>query len=404
MKICLINNLYKPFNRGGAENIVELTAAGLKADGHDVFIITSSPKVSAPLSQEAGGLNLSPLLKYNLKIYRFGVPNLSSYYNLNRLSLFLRFFWHLIDALNLGGYFKVKKILLRENPDLVITHNLKGLGYLTVRAIKRLNINHYHTLHDIQLLYPSGLMVYGEEKKVDGLWARFYQWLNKRLFNGVKVIISPSDWLLQEHLRRGFFTGSKKLILPNPILSAPSEPESLREEKERIILRFLYVGQVEKHKGILFLIENFKFFLKYVRLAELTLVGDGSELKAVGEMAVDCPEIKILGRQTREEVAYLMKRADCLIVPSLCYENSPTVIYEAFISGLPVLASSLGGSKELLAGDCGLLFRPADRIDFGEKLEWLSNNEVELKKMAARAKSKAANYKLDFYINKILNF
>ena len=44
MKICLINNLYKPFNRGGAEKVAETIVDGLIKAGHEVFIISTKPR------------------------------------------------------------------------------------------------------------------------------------------------------------------------------------------------------------------------------------------------------------------------------------------------------------------------------------------------------------------------
>ena len=147
MKICLINNLYKPYNRGGAERIVELIAAGLQGARHEVFLITTKPigrKQKAESRKQ--------------KVYYIN----ALYYNLNKLPKILRLFWHLCDMFDIGSYFKVKAILKKEKPDVVMTHNLKGVGYLIPSVIKNLGIKHIHTLHDIQLLHPSGLMMHGK--------------------------------------------------------------------------------------------------------------------------------------------------------------------------------------------------------------------------------------------------
>ena len=43
MKICLINNLYKPYNRGGAERVVEAMADDYYKSGNDIVIISTRP-------------------------------------------------------------------------------------------------------------------------------------------------------------------------------------------------------------------------------------------------------------------------------------------------------------------------------------------------------------------------
>ncbi len=52
-----------------------------------------------------------------------------------------------------------------------------------------------------------------------------------------------------------------------------------------------------------------------------------------------------------------MAEIDILVVPSLWYENAPLVIYEAFASNTPVIATALGGMAEAVTHEVnGLLF------------------------------------------------
>ena len=155
MKICLINNLYRPFNRGGAEKVCETIVKGLIKAGHEVFIITTKPR------------DQLSIINYQLPIYYLN----SLYYNLNKLPKFLRIFWHFWDLFNFASYFKIKKILQAEKCGAVITNNLMGAGFLTPLAIRSLNIKHLHIAHDIQLIYTSGFAYYGEERMIDNFFA-----------------------------------------------------------------------------------------------------------------------------------------------------------------------------------------------------------------------------------------
>ena len=225
-----------------------------------------------------------------------------------------------------------------EKVDLVITHNLRGLGFWTVRALK--NIKHIHILHDIQLIHPSGLMIQNEEEKINNVFAKLYFNITKKILASPNFAISPSAWLLEEHIARGFFKKSKKIVLPNPAEISESTKSHDRADGQ---IKFLYVGEIEKHKGIFLLIEAFLQCRKYYENISLDVIGKGS-----GE--ADLPRIQginYLGWKTKKEVASAMVSSDCLIVPSLCYENSPTVIYEAANSCLPVIASRIGGIGEL---------------------------------------------------------
>jgi glycosyltransferase involved in cell wall biosynthesis len=388
MKICLINNLYKPYAKGGAERIVELQAEGLIKAGHEVFIISTKPLFGNKKSE----------IK-NQKLYY--LPGL--FYNLDKMPKILRLPWHLLDMFDIGSYLKIKSILKKEKPDIVITHNLKGIGYLVPKAIKSLKLKHIHILHDIQLLHPSGLFICGKENQLKSLPAKIYADLCRRLFDSIDTIISPSAWLIEIHTEKKIFQKSKKIILPNPI-SISSEEDEIKKKKNKIF-RFLYAGQIENHKGILFLIKSFSILCQgFDRCRfELIIIGTGSKQKKAEKLARPNKYIKFLGQKQKEEIKDLMKSADCLVVPSLCYENSPTVIYEAAVVGLAVIAARLGGIPELIYKLGGILFKAGNEGDLMHQMKWAMDNPEALKKISDKSQKKIKELKLSRYISKLLS-
>lgn len=386
MKVCLINNLYKPYNRGGAERIVELTAAGLKENGHEVAIISTKPLL------EQGNGSREPGVYY-LK---------SFYYNLDKMPKFFRLFWHLFDILNVKSFFKIRSILKKEKCDLAITHNLTGIGFLTSLSVKSLKIKHIHVLHDIQLLHPSGLMMFGKEKIIGGFPAKIYQNLCRCLFGSPAAVISPSKWLSDLHVKNNFFRGSKKIIQPNPVVL--SNRRLIKKQKSGDII-FLYIGQIEEHKGILFLASAFRRAVQNNKLnpnSRLIIAGSGSASEKLASLIKDCGKIEFTGRIAGAEVENLMRLSDVLIVPSLCYENSPTVIYEAFSAGLPVVGSDLGGIAELLQTG-GVLFKPEDENDLIDKLIYSAGHITEMNQSAEQQAAVLAGLGIKEYANKIIN-
>jgi len=397
MKICLINNLYKPYARGGAETVVELTANGLKNKSCDVFIIT----VGRRRKTKRARAEWTPKARPSRADARQEIYYIDGiYYDLNKVPKFLRLFWHIWDMFDVGSYFFVRRVLKKEKPDIVMTHNLKGVGYLVPAAIRGLKIKHIHALHDIQLLHPSGLMFYGKEKIIDGTFAKVYRFMCRRLFGSPDAVISPSEWLLSEHIKRGFFQNSKKAVLPNPMKEGRRPTNSGR----RGSFKFLYVGQIEEHKGVLFLINAFrrfefgKNFPKGGAKPELLIVGDGSKSKQAEELAAGDENIKLLGRMKNGEVMELMRISDCLVMPSLCYENSPTVICEAISAGLPVVASRIGGVPELAEKD--LLFEPENERDLIRKMELAF--ERGRRRRAAAKPPKLNGFDIENYVGNLL--
>lgn len=355
MKIAIINNLYKPYQKGGAEKVAEITINQLQSLDHQVFLVTTRP-------QNRKEENTSP------KTYYIN----SKYYNLKDYSYTYRLLWQIDNVFNIRKSLKLREILKKEKPDLIISNNLMGLSFLSFFIIRQLKIKHVHILHDIQLIHPSGLIFYHQENIANTLAAKIFQLLNKKISASPDLIVSPSKWLLEKHLRRGFFKKSKKLVLDNPLAFKKVETKKeITENKESY--NFIFVGQIEEHKGIIFLIKTFNK-IKNKRNIKLTIVGNGTLMDEARELAKDNKNISFLGKKNGDEVRAELLKHDCLIVPSLCYENSPTVIYEASAFNLPVIASDLGGISELIKKYKGILFEAKNSHDLINKIDYFCNN------------------------------
>lgn len=347
MKICLINNLYPPYARGGAEKVTAALASSYRAGGHEVFIITTAPeKYSEPEGSD-------------IRVFRLK----SDFYNLGFLPVWRRFFWHIGNLLSAKKYKQIKDILAQEKPGLVMTHNLMGISLQAARAIRRLKITHHHFLHDIQLLHPSGLLIFGREKMIDSWPARIYQSLTNLLIGSPALVISPSRWLLLEHQRRGFFKGCPAEIKRLEDIFSVSFPAPRPAAPLR---RLFFAGQIEAHKGIFFLIEAFKS--QAGADFHLRIAGDGSGIEQAKQQADSDPRIAFLGKLDQAGLAAEFAAADALVMPSLCYENYPLIIIEARAAGLPVVAAKLGGIPEAI-GPGDQLFNPGDPEDLFIKLK-----------------------------------
>jgi glycosyltransferase involved in cell wall biosynthesis len=81
------------------------------------------------------------------------------------------------------------------------------------------------------------------------------------------------------------------------------------------------------------------------------------------------PNVTVHGPIPHADVPKALSALDVLVVPSIWPENSPLVIHEAFLAGLPVIASNVGGIPELVThGVNGLLFRAGDVDDLSRAL------------------------------------
>lgn len=189
---------------------------------------------------------------------------------------------------------------------------------------------------------------------------------------GVDLFIAPSKFLREKFREWGI--PSEKLLYLNygferePLLSVRKEPS----EK----VRFAYIGSVMPHKGVDLLVEAFN-----------GLPHGGAELKIYGEPSFQPafyqklrenarhPGIRFEGFLPVDKVAEAYQRIDALVVPSRWFENSPLTMQEAFLCGSAVIASDLGGMKELVTPRVnGLLFETGNVQDLRRAmLEYLSN-------------------------------
>jgi glycosyltransferase involved in cell wall biosynthesis len=222
----------------------------------------------------------------------------------------------------------------------------------------------------------------------------------RHLFGSPHVVISPSQFLRDFYLLRGFFKKSRVEVLRNP-LTFPRliSPQIARASDN--IFRFLYVGQIESHKGVVELIQAFKKIADTD--TELHIVGGGSKLSVIQNLIEGDKRINVYGRLDRRELPAIFARMNMTVVPSLCYENSPTVIFESFAAGVPVLASNIEGIAELIRqGENGLTFPAGDIDELKNKLQWCLQNQEKVKDMGSKTSKSLEGLSLGEYIEKLI--
>jgi glycosyltransferase involved in cell wall biosynthesis len=125
--------------------------------------------------------------------------------------------------------------------------------------------------------------------------------------------------------------------------------------------RIACVGRLIFNKGPQFLIEAAPEVLQAHPEAEFVLVGDGPLRARLEERARELRighRVDFLG--SRSDVAAILQGCDVLVRPSLL-EGMPLAVLEAMACGLPVVATPVAGTSELVRdGENGLLVRPAD--------------------------------------------
>ncbi len=187
------------------------------------------------------------------------------------------------------------------------------------------------------------------------IWRVFTKWVIRR-----SAAVTPVSTELKD-IMHTLGTPECKLELPRfGVDTDMFRPAEISGKVKRTV-RLLYVGALVPKKGLQTLFEALAD--PAFRDVNLLVVGAGyyaSELKAM------CNNVG-LGERTRwtgslppADVAEIMRSSDILCLPSFT-EGSPNVIKEAMASGLPVLATRVGGIPDLVNhGKTGLLFEPGN--------------------------------------------
>lgn len=139
----------------------------------------------------------------------------------------------------------------------------------------------------------------------------------------------------------------------------------------------LFVGRLVEHKNLPRLLDAFARVAAERPHVRLLLVGGGPLHDA---LVARIRELKLDGRALllgeRPDVAALMKAADLLVAPSL-REGMSNVILEAMALGLPVLATRVGGTPEVIEdGRHGVLVDPTDTQALGDAMLQLIDDPV----------------------------
>lgn len=172
--------------------------------------------------------------------------------------------------------------------------------------------------------------------------------------------------------------GHKVNYIPNAI-DTTSLPTQINKKFTKQII---FVGRLSKEKGIESIIKISKILPPELHLL---IIGSGPMEKEIKEIDVLYPNIHYLGYLTKEDLIPLVRGSDVLIQPSLA-EGISTTILEAMACKIPIIASNVGGNKELILNNQnGFLINPNSASELLEKILILSENKLLQQKFGQKS-------------------
>ena len=187
-------------------------------------------------------------------------------------------------------------------------------------------------------------------------------------FRAAELVCPVSESLRESIERHGI--SARFRVVPNTVDTSVFHPNGWATPREPPP-RLLTVAQMIPRKGLDYLLQALAMVATTRRDFALDVVGDGPELSAYTRLARELrlgDRVTFHGFKPKRAIAEMMRRASFFVLPSL-FENQPVVLIEAMASGLPVLATRVGGAPELVSEDVGLLVPPADAESLRQGIE-----------------------------------
>lgn len=297
--------------------------------------------------------------KYSIEVY---TGDYNNYNKKNPLSYIYNFFHKT----------HLSKHLYQFKPEIIHLHNyyhiLSPSILVAIKEYKKKhsNVKVIYTAHDFHLCFPNSGYYFFKEKqlvkitqnnkyaifnKIDhrgwfysflklSQWYLAYKILN--LTKTIDIIISPSVFL--KNILNLELKQKKEIhLIRNPFEYKACD--CIKKNNNNSPLKMVFVGRISFEKGI---IEFIQALLSYKEKYVFDIIGTGDPtyISKINKIK-NSNQVNLLGYKSREEILDILCNYDALVLPSLWYENFPTVILEASSKKINILTCNYGGMYEL---------------------------------------------------------
>ena len=322
MKLALVSPYDFAYPGGVTEHVAHLAEQFL-ARGHDVHIV-------APSSDDEA----EPISSIDAPIHRIGrVVSIPANGSVARITLSLR------------SYLQAKRLLQEEQFDLIHLHEpmMPALPLTVLRHSNTTNVGTFHAFRNTPLTY-----FYGKP-----ILRPFF-----RKLHGHIVVSSAAQDFVGEYFRADY------RIIPNgidfPRFNTRYPPlEQLADGRPTV----LFVGRLEKRKGLKFLLRAWPKVLERQPNARLVVVGRGRPLEGYRRFAArqgwSPSDVVFAGYVAAEDLPRYYQACDVFCAPNTGQESFGIVLLEAMAAGAPIVASDIPGYRDVVSdGEQGLLVEP----------------------------------------------
>jgi glycosyltransferase involved in cell wall biosynthesis len=309
----------------------------------------------------------------------------------------------LLFLFNPSSFFALKRVLKEYEPDIVHLHTMNQVTPSVLFLLKKYPT--VMTLHGpetflsqllIWCVKPSYLKGEFYDKKdltmVGKLTYFYFNSIQKVLYKfglkNVDVFIAPSKYI-QDLTETDV----------SPIIHLPNFVELRTFHELMNTYHLLFVGRLEKLKGVEFLIQAMALITKVFPQTRLTIIGDGSDKTNLLNLSKRLQlekYIQFAGWVENKDLDAYYQNASIVVVPSVWVETFGIVILEAMSVGRPVIGTNIGGIPEIIDdGINGYLVAPQNPDQIAEKVIKLFWEGELLKELGRNARKTAEEFSIE---------
>ena len=353
MRICLVSREVAPFGGGGI-GVYVTALAGLLRDVADVTVITVGDHREPFDRLLAAG---DPRVPAGVTFHFVPAPDLRAVEH--------AFGYHHVWAASVLA--AVEELYGDDGPELIEVPDYHAEGFVLVQA----KLARHRSLRDTRLVARAHtsweMCALLDGHIADGRDERALTAMERHVLQHVDHVLWAGGDILGTYERyygRAALAAPRHVRHPAPILEATGEAQAAAPDDAPV--KLLFVGRLERRKGVLELIRAFQRSARDD--TTLTLAGGdtdsgptGSSMQATLElMTLGDDRIRLLGALPGPEIGALLAEHDVVIAPSR-WECWPYSVLEALQANRPVLATRVGGHAELVRpGETGWLVAPGE--------------------------------------------
>lgn len=290
---------------------------------------------------------------------------------------------------------RLKQLIPELHPDLIHAHSPSLTGVAAIRAGRRFGLP---VVYEVRALWEDGAVDHGTASPGDWRY-RLSRGLETWVLRHADAVTTICEGLRREIVARGI-EGEKVTVIPNAV-----DPVRFRLDGQRnpALARSLglegacvigFIGSFYGYEGLALLLKALPAMLARMPNIRVLLVGGGYEEEQLKRQATDqgiADKVIFAGRVPHNEVQDYYSLVDVFVYPRertrVTELVTPLKPLEAMAQGRAVVASDVGGHKELIRdGDTGLLFQAGDPSSLADTVLRLLQNPDLAAAMSTKAR------------------